>query len=81
MMYQLIKERFLVARKQHKCIWCGERILIGEKHRHEISKYEGLQDFRWHLECNDAAIDYFLTGENEFSEYENERPAQGRKSP
>lgn len=75
-MYELIKEKFVVARKEHRCIWCGERILVGEHHRHEISKYDGLQDFRWHMECHAAAIEYFSGGEEEFSAYENDRPAK-----
>lgn len=77
--YTLIREAFPIARKQHRCIWCGEAISAGEKHRHEISKYETeLQDFRWHLECESAASEYFLAGEGpEFSAYENERPRKG----
>lgn len=75
MSYQLIKETFPVARKQHRCIWCGEAILIGEKHRHEISKFDELQDHRWHVECQEASTEYFLAGDGpEFSAYENERP-------
>lgn len=76
MSYQLIRETFPCARVKHRCIWCGESILIGEKHRREISKYDELQDFRWHLECCGAAQDYFIdTHESEFSAYENDRPA------
>jgi hypothetical protein len=76
--YQLIHESFPVARKPHRCIWCGEAILKGEKHRHEISKYDELQDFRWHLECARAAQDNFRSSfEEEFSAYENERPQEG----
>ncbi len=29
------------ARKQHRCIWCGEGILKGEKHAHFAGKWEG----------------------------------------
>lgn len=76
-MYYLIKETFPVARKSHRCIWCGESILVGEKHRHEISKYDELQDFRWHLECVKAATDWFSGGDGpEFDAYENERPRE-----
>ena len=73
-MYQLIQETFPTARKTHRCIWCGESIPIGEQHRREKSKYEEFQDFRWHLECNDAAQEYFSDGESDFSAYENDRP-------
>ena len=82
MSYQLIRETFPVARKQRRCIWCGESILIGEKHRHEISKFDELQDHRWHLECNEAAAAYFQAGDGpEFSAHENERPIKGEPNP
>ena len=77
MNYELIRESFPVARKPHRCIWCGEVIAMGLKHVHEISKYDELQDHRWHLECRGAAHEYFRNGEGpEFSPYEHERPAQ-----
>ena len=74
MSYELIRESWPVARKPYKCIWCGERIPVGEQHRHEISKYDGLQDHRWHRECHEDAAEYFRGGEEEFSPYDNERP-------
>lgn len=74
--YVLIRESFPIARKPHRCIWCGETITVGIKHCHEISKYDDLQDHRWHQECREASFDYFCNGEEEFSPYENERPKQ-----
>lgn len=75
MSYELIRESFPVARKPHRCIWCGGVITMGLKHVHEISKYDDLQDHRWHLECRDAARRCYISGEEpEFSPYENERP-------
>jgi hypothetical protein len=76
MSYELIRESFPVARKRHRCIWCGEGINAGVKHRHEVSSFDGnLQDHRWHLECDDDAKDYFDEGNGpEFSAYSNERP-------
>lgn len=59
MSYQLIRESWPIARKGHLCIWCGESIQIGEKHRHEISTYDGFQDHRWHTECDADAGAYF----------------------
>lgn len=77
MTYTLLVETFPVARKDHKCIWCGQIIIKGEKHRHEKSVYDGIQDHRWHLECNKAANDYFRKEhEEEFAPYENKRPAK-----
>lgn len=71
--YKLIRESFPVARKLYRCIWCGESIPIGLKHRHEVSRFYELQNNRWHLECDKAAEDYFDDGP-EFIPYENERP-------
>ncbi len=76
MNYRLIKETFPVARKKHRCIWCGESIPVGLKHRHEISEFDVLQDHRWHLECDASAVIYFNNEDGpEFSAYENERPS------
>ena len=45
-----------VGRKQYKCQWCREPILIGEKHHHYWGKYDGeMQDIRMHTECAKAA--------------------------
>lgn len=74
MSYSLIKETWPVARKQHRCIWCGEAIEVGLKHRHEISRYDELQDFRWHLECSEDAQQCFCGGDGEFTAYSAERP-------
>jgi hypothetical protein len=66
------------ARKEHVCIWCGEKILIGEKYHRESGAYDGqLQDSKWHLECNLDALEFFRTShEYEFQVGENERPKE-----
>jgi hypothetical protein len=76
MSYALIEESFPVARKRHTCIWCGENIDVGEKHRHEKSNYCGdFQNHRWHMECNQAAqVQFADEGDTEFSPYDNPRP-------
>lgn len=75
MSYQLLSETERTARKEYRCIWCPEMILKGDKHVHEASKYEGhFQDFRWHLECKQAANKWFRKyGEECFSEHEFKR--------
>jgi hypothetical protein len=76
MSYSLLSESFPVARKQHRCIWCGETIPVGLKHRHERSVYDGgMQDHRWHMEC-DAAFkeDLRSGGDDEFIPHSAERP-------
>lgn len=45
------------ARKQHRCIWCGEPILIGEKHVVFRNIFEcQINTDRYHNECHDAMI-------------------------
>lgn len=41
MSYTLLSQTEPTARKEHRCIWCGETILVGEKHQHERSIYDG----------------------------------------
>jgi hypothetical protein len=73
--YSLIRESFPVAAKQHRCIWCGEAIPVGLKHRHEVSSYDGaMQDHRWHMECDDDAKKCFAEGDQDFLAYSAERP-------
>lgn len=80
MSYILLSESHPVARKEHKCIWCGQPISVGEKHRRERSIYDGkFQDQRWHFECDEAfkaEIHYEGCYELEFEPYGNERPTQ-----
>jgi len=66
--YELLSTRTPVARKDHRCIWCPEKILKGDKHIHEVSKYDGdFQDHRWHPECREASCKFFKKyGEEEF---------------
>ena len=73
--YNLIRESFPVARKKYRCIWCGESIPVGLKHRYEVSTFDILQQHRWHLECDKEAADYFADGETEFCPYDNPRPS------
>lgn len=69
MSYLLLSETKPVARKEYRCIWCPEKILKGEKHIHESSKYDGdFQDHRWHMECKKAADSFFR--ENDECEFE-----------
>jgi hypothetical protein len=67
MSYLLLSETTPTARKDHRCIWCPEMILKGEKHIHEVSTYEGdFQDHRWHPECRKAMMENFNRNEPEF---------------
>lgn len=75
MSYHLIHETKPKARKEYPCIWCVEKILPGEVHVHEVSKFDGeLQDHRWHPECHEASKTYFSeSGEEEFYPHECKR--------
>lgn len=74
-MYELLSETEPVARKDYRCIWCPELIRKGEKHIHEVSKYDGdFQDHRWHPECKKASYGFFRKyGEEEFTPHECKR--------
>lgn len=76
MSYTLLSKTHPSARKQHRCIWCGEAILKGDKYFHEKSIYDGgFQNHKWHPECWSDSQKFFLEfGEEEFSAYDNERP-------
>ena len=67
-----------VARKQHRCIWCGEPILSGTKYLFQRIRWEGsVHTQHWHFECEQAQQQEGReTGEWEFSPYDNERPPQ-----
>jgi hypothetical protein len=75
MSYALLGETTPVARKDHKCCWCGELILCGEKYLREKSVYDGrMQDHRWHFECHEAAARFFRAShDGEFDLYGNPR--------
>lgn len=78
MSYVLIREAQQVARKPHRCIWCADRINVGERYVYERSVYDGQpQSLHWHLECRAEAILRwkFDPYDCEFSPGENERPA------
>lgn len=77
MSYTLLSDTRPIGRKQYRCIWCGEAILAGERHRHEKSIFDGaFQDHRWHTECDSDAAGYFAGGDDYFEAHAHERPKQ-----
>src|SRR5690348_8752902 len=74
--YTLLSKTDPVARKDHRCIWCGQRIPKGEGYINERSIYDGdMQNHHWHPECWEASKEEFSREcEWEFSPYDNERP-------
>jgi DNA-directed RNA polymerase subunit RPC12/RpoP len=50
------------AKKEHRCIWCGEKILVGEKYTRQKGIFDGeWQDNPWHDDCLEGADDHFTS--------------------
>lgn len=76
MSYTLFAMTHPVARKDHRCIWCGQKIAKGEQYTFERSVFDGeMQNHHWHPEClEDCRIENEHAGEWEFMPYSNDRP-------
>ena len=78
MSFTLIQERAVkAARKEHICIWCGQKIPVGTPYTYERSIFENEpQSHHWHPECLDAMHELALDngGESTFTAFDNERP-------
>ncbi len=67
--------KFLVARKAHRCEWCGQGIVVGENHAHFAGRWDNeWQNWRMHRECYTDAHDNKELEEG-FMPYAHERPA------
>ena len=56
MMVEVLYKKERVARKEHKCNFCGEVIRIKEKYEFSQLKYEGeLYDWKNHIKCGNIA--------------------------
>lgn len=66
-MPEFYSARWVVARKEHKCVECGAPVFKGEKHGYFTGKWDGeLESYRQHIECEDACRyirDHFQGGE------------------
>jgi hypothetical protein len=61
------------ARTEHRCTWCGQKILQGEKYLRWASYDGGYCDTnKMHPECHEAACDGL--SDFEYVLYEGERP-------
>lgn len=76
MSYTLFSIHDRIAKKPHRCIWCGQAISPGAKYSDERSVFDGsIQRHRWNPEClHHASSELYESGESEFSAYDNERP-------
>ncbi len=71
--------RYPKAAKEHRCHWCAQAILKGEKHAHFVGVWEGdFQNWRMHSECHDAADESICEG---FTPFEHERPKAHQETP
>lgn len=52
--FELLSLTEPIARKQHRCQWCRERILPGEKYVRYTGIYDGFQSTAMHPECFEA---------------------------
>lgn len=77
MTYHLFSDTVRKARKQHRCIWCGQAISPGDTYIDERSVYDGsIQRHRWHPECKACANEDMLDGgDQEFLAWSNDRPS------
>lgn len=67
------------ARKEHRCIWCGEPISSGEHYHFQVGIFDGdFQNNKFHQECAKASSEFFQE-EDSFSPYEFKRGSTGPK--
>ena len=60
MSFRLLEITRPIARKEHTCEWCGEKINKGEKYVRVKGIYDdNFQDTCMHLECDKACIKFF----------------------
>lgn len=77
MSYTILSEATHVARKTHRCIWCGEQIAVGETYRRVKIAYDGeLHDNKFHPECDQDCVESAREegGFIEFMPYSAPRP-------
>ena len=71
-MMEFFTSKYHVARKEHTCEACGDKILIGAKYRYECGKYEGdFFDRCYHTSCWEVMQDYFAGVEDTEFTYED----------
>lgn len=81
MSWQILSSGHRTARKQHRCIWCGEAIEPKTRYAHTAGIFDGeFQDNKFHVECDDACARYFRDYNDDYFEpYEFARGSAGPK--
>lgn len=55
-MVQILRDIHPVARKEHKCMFCGGTIKVGQKYNRQTNVYDGqIYDWITHEECSTIA--------------------------
>lgn len=75
-MVTVLSETRPIAKKQHRCEWCGGNIEPGEKYYRWAGIYDGFQSWCMHEECKDALsreVDDDRYWDDEFPSCEHER--------
>jgi len=64
------------ARKEHRCIYCGGPIVVGEQYTQQTGYYDGeAYTNRYHAECfDDCAEEFRQSGDWEFTPHSAEYP-------
>jgi hypothetical protein len=71
-----LSESTPLARKDHKCSWCGQPIPKGTRYAYSSGIFEGRMVVnKMHPECDAAAIEDFREWGEGFTPYDNERPS------
>ena len=73
-MFDVLTDKDTVARKAHKCIWCGEQIDRGTTYRRQTGKFDGdFQSNAWHLDCLDVVDEVLEYADDSFEPYTYQR--------
>lgn len=51
-----VEERHVVARKEHWCRECGQKIAVGEDYVDDVLKEDSVYHWRQHKDCREAAF-------------------------
>lgn len=69
------------ARVKHRCTWCSQDILPGERYLRWISVDDSMYTNKMHPECHAACNEeYRDSGDNEYHPYDNERPPAAHRT-
>jgi len=74
---EVLKDKILIASKEHKCTWCGEQIEKGEAYHYYTGIHDGhFQTTHLHIECSDELAEKasYWGEDYEFAPYMNDRP-------